>query len=181
MECFFRSPQSALTFDPTGALFHSEVKGQEVGKKMWITYRRCGKRVAQCWHSSCSPWSIPPPLPLPSYSSLSISSNICCTCRDAALSNSYGTEKTERDRDTGRKDCHCSVLIHRLYDWKLVLFSLFIGYCQHITILLFLSHGKHYNELLRSLGMCVCVCGQAGLFTCYNKKKTQRDREKEVS
>ena len=69
-------------------------KGSRIG------YRRCGNRVAHCWHSSCSPWSIPPPLPFPSYSSLSISSNICCTCRDAALSNSYGDRKTKREGDT---------------------------------------------------------------------------------
>lgn len=135
------SAQSGLEFYPTAALFHSEVKGLEVGKKLRITHRRCGKRVAHCWHSSCSPWSIPPPLSLPSYSSLSISSNIRCTCRDAALSNSYGTEKQNEKETQEWKASDSSVLIHRLNALKLLLFSLFISYWQHIAIL-FLSHGK---------------------------------------
>lgn len=95
-------PQSALITDHAAALLHTPVRSREVG----ITHRRCGKRVAHCWHSSCSPWRMPPPLPLPSYSSLSISSNICCTCRDAALSNSWGTEKQQ---DTARSSIYSSV------------------------------------------------------------------------
>lgn len=98
---FFRF-SSTIGINHAAALLYTPVKSREVG----ITHRRCGKRVAHCWHSSCSPWRMPPPLPLPSYSSFSISSNICCTCRDAALSNSWGTEKQQ---ETARSSIYSSV------------------------------------------------------------------------
>lgn len=130
--------------------------------------------MTHCWHSSCSPWSIPPPLPLPSYSSLSISSNICCTCRDAALSNSCETEK-QKETETQE-----GVLVISLcYDTTaLWLKAADVSVHQIPETLWHLNVFKSHGELQHRLkSASVCVCGQASSHA--TTKKQERDEEEE--